>query len=256
MKFYPDRPTPRFARLLLDIGIVIWTGVWIAAGMAMYRLVTGLWTVSDAITGTGRTFNDWLGAFKSAIPRNVPVLGSYLSSTATELQRHTGDPLIQTGAQAHESIHNFAVAIGTLTAAPPIIIVTGLYLLWRWRDAREMGAAAAFVEAAERGGREEQARAVLAFRAIATLSFRRLMRASQDPVGELADHRYDALAAEMLRAMGLESFRLHHRGPPRLEGRPAASLEAPSPAKMRDERDHQDDQGGDTDPEIGRLRPG
>ena len=259
LKFYPDRPTPRFARLLLDLGIAIWTAVWVATGMAVYRLVTGLWAVSDAITGTGRTFNSWLGAFRGAIPRNVPLLSSYLSATADALQRHTGDSLIQTGAQAHDSIQNFAVALGVITAAPPILIVTGLYLLWRWRDVREMGAALAFVRAAERSGREEQARALLAFRAVATLSFRRLMRVSRDPVGDLAERRYDALAAEMLRSAGLESFRLYRRGPAQLYERaaPAAPpLQAPGSPEVRHQRQEQHQEGGRPGPEVGRLGPG
>ena len=260
LKFYPDRPTPRFARLLADLGIAIWTAVWVAAGMAVYRLVTALWVVSDAITGTGRTFNSWLREFRGAIPRNVPFISSYLSSTADALQKHTGDPLIRTGAQAHDSIHNFAVALGVLTAAPPILIVTGLYLLWRWRDAREMGAALAFVRAAERSGMEEQARAVLAFRAVATLSFRRLMRASRDPVSDLAEHRYDALAAEMLRTAGLESFRLYRRGPPRLEeGPPSAEpprLQAARPPEVGDHGHQEHQEGRRADAEVGRFGPG
>lgn len=259
LKFYPDRPTPRFARLLLDLGAVIWTAVWIAIGWAVYRLVTALWVVSDAIAGTGHTFNSWLSAIKGAVPRNVPILGSYLSSTADALQKHTGDPLIQTGAQAHDSIQNVAVALGVITAAPPILIVTGLYLLWRWRDAREMGAALAFVRASERSGREEQARAVLAFRAVATLSFRRLMRVSRDPVGDLAEHRYDALASEMLRSAGLESFRLYRRGPNQIGERPSPTvpppLQAPSPPEVSHERHEQHQEGGRSDAEIGRFRP-
>jgi hypothetical protein len=248
LKFYPDRPTPRFARLLLDLAIVIWCAVWVAAGLAIYRLVTALWTVSDAIAGTGHIFNSWIGDFKSAVPRNIPFIGSYLSSAASALQKHTGDPLIQTGARAHDSIQHVAVALGVLTAAPPIVIVAGLYLIWRWRDAREMGSALAFVRAAERGGTMEQARALLAFRAVATLPFRRLMKASRDPVGDLTAHRYDELAAEMLRSAGLESFRLYRRWP--------GQLEAAGPAEVRDEGQDEHHRGEGAQGEVRRLGPG
>jgi len=220
LKFYPDRPGPRFALLLLDLSVVIWVALWIAAGRAVYRLVTGLWAVSDAITGTGRTFNSWIADFRGAVPRNVPFIGGYLSSAANALQRHTGDPLLQTGAQAHEAIQQAALGLALLTAAPPILIVTGLYLIRRWRQAREMGSALAFVRAAERSGTLEQARALLAFRAVATLPFSRLMRASSDPVADLGRGQHDRLAAEMLRSAGLESFRLQSRWPARLEPGP------------------------------------
>jgi hypothetical protein len=221
LKFYPDRPGPRFGLLLLDLAVVIWAAIWVAAGMTVYRLVTALWAVSDAISSTGRTFNSWIGDFRSAVPRNLPFIGDYLSTATRALQKHTGDPLIQTGAQAHDSIQQVATALAVLTAAPPILIVGGLYLIRRWRAAREMGSALAFVRAAERSGSLEQARALLAFRAVATLPFSRLMRASQDPVGDLSGGRHDRLAAEMLRSSGLESYRLYRRWPAQLdEGAP------------------------------------
>jgi hypothetical protein len=223
LKFYPDRPGARFAYLFLDLMIVVWAAVWVAAGLAVYRLVTALWVVSDAISGTGRTFNEWIGDFRKILSGNVPILGRYLSTTADALQKHTGNPLIQTGAQAHDSIQQFGVALGILTAAPPILIVGGLYLVRRWRQAREMGAALAFVRAAEQGGSLEQARALLAFRAVATLPFTRLMRASRDPVGDLSSRHYDELAAEMLRSAGLESFRLYRRWPGQLGESPTPS---------------------------------
>jgi hypothetical protein len=232
LKFYPDRPGSRFALLLLDLAVVIWGAAWLAAGMAVYRLVTGLWVVSDAIGGTGRTFNSWIGEFRNAVPHNIPLIGGYLTSTANALQKHTGDPLIQTGAQAHDTIQQVAMGLAVLTAAPPILIVGGLYVVRRWRQAREMGSALAFVRAAERSGTLEQARALLAFRAVATLPFSRLMRASRDPVADLSGGRHEDLAAEMLRSAGLESFRLYRRWPAQLEegGSPPERLDAARPA--------------------------
>jgi len=241
LKFYPDRPGPRFGLLLLDLAIVIWGALWVAAGMTVYRLVTALWVVSDAISGTGRTFNSWIGDFRNAVPRNIPFISDYLLSATGALQKHTGDSLIQTGTQAHDSIQQVALALAVLTAAPPILIVGVLYLLWRWRQAREMGSALAFVRAAEKSGTLEQARALLAFRAVATLPFSRLMRASKDPVGDLSGGHHDQLAAEMLRSAGLESFRLYRRWPAQLdEGTPQQGpAVGPRPAALGEARDVQ-----------------
>ena len=191
LKFYPDPPGRRFGLLLLDLAVVVWGALWVAAGMTVYRLVTALWAVSDAISSTGRTFNSWISDFRHAVPRNIPFVGDYLSSATDALQRHTGNPLIQTGAQAHDSIQQLATTLALVIAAPPILIVGMLYLLWRWRMAREMGSALAFVRAAERSGNLEQARALLAFRAVATLPFSRLTRASKDPVGDLSGGHHD-----------------------------------------------------------------
>jgi hypothetical protein len=247
LKFYPDRPGPRFGLLLLDLAVVIWAAIWVAAGMTVYRLVTALWAVSDAISSTGKTFNSWIGDFRHAVPRNIPFIGDYLSSATAALQKHTGDPLIQSGAQAHDSIQQVATALAVLTAAPPILIVGVLYLIWRWRQAREMGSALAFVRAAEQSGTLEQARALLAFRAVATLPFSRLMRASKDPVGDLSGGHHDRLAAEMLRSAGLESFRLFRRWPAQLDEATAAGPHRPALGEAEDFGEAQADRGAQRD---------
>jgi hypothetical protein len=73
---------------------------------------------------------------------------------------------------------------------------------------RETGAALAFVRIASMTGRADAARAVLAYRAVSTLSFRQLMSASSDPVGDLVEHRYERLASAMLKRAGLDPTRL------------------------------------------------
>jgi hypothetical protein len=118
----------------------------------------------------------------------------------------------------NDAIIHLAVVLAVLVAAPPILIVLLPYGAWRWRDMREIGAALAFVRIASITGRAEQARAVLAFRAVTNLTFRQLMSASADPVGDLAMHRYDRLAAAMLKRAGLDSSRL---SPPELPELPA-----------------------------------
>jgi hypothetical protein len=200
---YPDRLGGRVGRLVLDVLVVLWTAGWALAGWTMYRLVMMLEVLADAVISTGQTFDGWIRAFRNASPQGIPGLSSALGGLADALQRSAADTLVQNGMAAHDRIQQLAIAAGVFVALLPILVVTGGYLLWRVRDVREMSAAAAFVEAAHRSGRVEQARAVLAHRAVATLPFRQLMRASADPIGDLEEGRYDALAAAMLRRAGL-----------------------------------------------------
>jgi hypothetical protein len=149
------------------------------------------------------------------------VISGWLVSQANELAKHTGDQLIQTSATLRQEIFELAVILGVLIALPPIAYAILTYGVWRWRDAREMGAALQFVRVALATGRTEEARALLAYRALSSLSFTQLMRASRDPVGDLAHRRYDALAGAMLAQAGLQSWRLA-RAP-----KPDRLLEAP-----------------------------
>jgi hypothetical protein len=200
---YPERLSGRLARLVLDILIVLWTGAWALAGWEIYRLVMTLEVLADSITSTGRTFDSWIQDFRNVAPRGIPGLSGALSDLAGSLQRSAGGTLVRDGMAAHDRIQQVAIVLGLAIGAVPILVGTGSYVLWRTREVREMTAAAAFVRSAERTGRVEQARAVLAHRAVATLPFGQLMRASQDPIGDLEEGRYEALAAAMLWRAGL-----------------------------------------------------
>jgi hypothetical protein len=219
------------ARLAADLVAVAWTLFWGLAGYLIFKAVLALEVISDGISTTGRTFNNLIGAFKG-VAGGLPGIGGFLGQQADSLQRFSGDPLIAAGATVHDDIFHLAILLGLLVALPPILIVGLSYGLWRWRDAREMGAAMAFIHASQLTNRSEQARAVLAYRAVATLSFRDLMRASRDPVGDLAEHRYDRLASAMLQKAGLAPYRLP--GPDRQKldaGRGAEKPERHGPAE-------------------------
>ncbi|HEX6547436.1 MAG TPA: hypothetical protein VF134_01680 [Candidatus Dormibacteraeota bacterium] len=250
LKFYPDHVPARVPRLFGDMLATLWLVVWAVAGLTVYQVVEGLQSVSNGITGTGRALDSWIASFRNAVPRGIPGVSNFFVGLADNLQHNSGDQLIQFGAQAHDAINTLALALGLITAVPPIAIVCGTYAALRWRDAREMGSALAFVRAAERGGRTEQAKAVLAYRAVAQLSFTQLMRASDDPIGDLAAHRYDPLAAAMLKRAGLESFRLYDPG--------ARRLKTPGPGSrdVGGEGEDEDHRRAGTERQVRRLGSG
>jgi hypothetical protein len=250
LKFYPDHVPARVPRLAGDMLIALWGVAWAAAGWAVYRTVEGLQSVSDGISGTGRTLDSWIQAFRGVVPSGIPGISSFFGSFANTLQRDSGDQLIALGGQVRGDVDTLALVLSLITALPPMVIVCGAYLLWRWRDAREMGAALLFVRTAERTGRIEEARALLAYRAMAQLSFGQLMKASPDPVGDVMARRYDGLAAAMLKRAGLESFRLYDPGTRRLEP-PAAS-----PGGVGEERQQEHRPRSRAEGQEGRLGPG
>ena len=203
LKPYPDSRWPAFLRVLADTVVFFWTVVWAYLGWLIYQTVMGLQAIADGMTNTGATFNKWIAAFRQVIPNDVPLLTKFLQDMANALQ-------------------HYSITLALLVALPPILLVLLPYGGWRWRDMRETGAALAFVRVASITGRADAARAVLAYRAVSTLSFRQLMSASADPVGDLVEHRYERLANAMLKRAGLDPTRLAppdlpelppHRGP-------------------------------------------
>jgi len=208
VKLYPDRTWPAILRVIGDLTSVLWAIAWAWLGWLIYKTVMGLEVIADGITSTGKTFNDWIESFRHAVPGGIPYLTQFLIDAANALQHYSGDPLVSAGHNIHDAIFKFAITLALLIAVPPILGVLLPYGMWRWRDIHEVGAALAFVRIASMTGRADQARAVLAFRAVTTLSFRQLMSASADPVGDLAEHRYERLASAMLKRAGLDPDRL------------------------------------------------
>jgi hypothetical protein len=208
LKIYPDRRWPAFLRVLADTTVFFWTVVWAYLGFLLYSTVMGLEVIADGIKNTGMTFNQWIGAFRNAVPGGIPILTKFLQDTADTLRHYSGEPLVSAGQNIHDAILRVAIVLALLVALPPILLVLLPYAGWRWRDMRETGAALAFVRIASMTGRADAARAVLAYRAVSTLSFRQLMRASADPVGDLVEHRYERLASAMLRRAGIDPSRL------------------------------------------------
>ena len=213
IKLYPDRTLPAFVRALGDGIALVWSLAWVALGWLIYQTVLGLQVVANGISSTGTTFNGWIASFRHAIPGGIPGLTQFLQDTANALQKYSGDPLVSSGHQVHDAIAHLAIVLALLVAIPPILLVLVPYGAWRWRDMREIGSALAFVRIASMTGRADQARAVLAYRAVSTLTFRQLMSASADPVGDIAEHRYERLAAAMMKRAGLDPARL---APPEL----------------------------------------
>ncbi|TMF94036.1 MAG: hypothetical protein E6I04_15000 [Chloroflexi bacterium] len=170
IKLYPDRRWPAFLRVLADTVVFFWSVVWAYLG--------------------------W------------PILTKFLQDMADLLKQYSGDPLVATGQNIHDAIFRVAVILALLVALPPILLVLLPYTGWRWRDIRETGAALAFVRIASMTGRADAARAALAYRAVSSLSFRQLMSASPDPVGDLVERRYDRLAKAMLLRAGIDPARL------------------------------------------------
>jgi hypothetical protein len=222
IKLYPDRRLPALLRVLSDTVVAGWTVAWALLGWLIYQTVLGLEVIANGITSTGATFNSWIASFRNAVPGGIPYLTQFLHDTADALRKYSGDPLMSAGHQVHDAIIQLAIVLALLVALPPILLVLVPYGAWRWRDMREIGAALAFVRIASMTGRADQARAVLAYRAVSMLSFRQLMSASADPVGDIAEHRYDRLANAMMKRAGLDPARLApsdlpelppHRGP-------------------------------------------
>src|SRR5258708_23732749 len=216
IKLYPDRAVAAAVRVFADLMATGWTVAWAVLGFLIYQTIMGLEVIANGISSTGTTFNSWIKQFHDASPGGIPGVTDFLLKVADALRKSSGDPRVSAGHQVRDAIIQVAIVLALLVALPPILLGVLPYGAWRWRDMRELGAALAFVRIASMTGRADQARAVLASRAVSTLTFRQLMSASADPVGDIAERRYERLAAAMMKRAGLDPGRLTPPGLPEL----------------------------------------
>src|SRR5438105_14056224 len=100
----------------------------------------GLEVIADGIKNTGLTFNQWIAAFRKAVPGGIPILTKFLQDAADALMHYSGTSLITTGQNIHDAILKTAVVLGLLVALPALCLVLAPHTGWRWRHTREAGA--------------------------------------------------------------------------------------------------------------------
>ena len=133
----------------------------------------------------------------------IPLVGGLIVDRIQNASNATAGRVHAIAAALSNMIDIAALGMALAVAVPPILLVIGFYGFIRWRASREMGSAEVVVEVALREHRGDQLNEALARRALVVVPYRRLVKVSPDPLGELDAGRYDALAAQALRAAGL-----------------------------------------------------
>jgi hypothetical protein len=234
LKFYPDT-RKRWAQMVFrDILALAWVGAWVGAGLWVRLEVLRTEVVADRLKSAGEAINNALGGLSGVFSSlaSLPLFGSIFKAPSAQTP---GDALIAMSASVRSDIEWIALGALGLVVLPPVLYVLLTYVPWRWRAMKEMGSALIFVKGAHARGQTEQAKALLAYRALARLSFGELMAASNDPIGDIMARRYDLLAGAMLEEAGLEWKRL--------EGKDHKSLVAVQPRRLA-ERDADEENEG------------
>ena len=189
----------------IDAVVVVWTIVWIALGITVGTFVGRLSAVGEGVSDAGRA----VGRAGDAIAdlSDVPLIGggfAELSSEITGMGRET----VERGRSIEDDVDRLALLIGASIALAPTLPVLAIWGPPRISRERERHA----LRTSLRRG-DDVALAFLAHRAVATRLFRELRTVSDDPVGDLAAGRYEALASLELQHLGLRaSSRLARTG--------------------------------------------
>ena len=196
MKLYAETPGLRTRQLVGDLAVLSWMAAWVAAGVALYRLVGKLAVPGERVEQAGSSFAGDIAEIQQKVGR-LPVVGGELQDPFGRLAG-VGRTLAAAGVTQQEVVHQLALWLGVVVAVVPIV---GLLLVWLPRRvswAREAGAASRL----RMDGADLE---LFAIRAVANRPLRDLHRVTPDPAGDLRAGEYQALADLELRALGLRA---------------------------------------------------
>jgi hypothetical protein len=197
VKLYAETAGLRARQLLGDLAVVAWTAAWVAAGIALHRLVEKLAVPGARVEQAGDSFAGDVAEIQQKVGR-LPVVGDELQDPFGRLAG-VGRTLADAGVTQQEVVQQLALWLGVLVAVVPIVALLLVWLPRRVAWAREAGAASRL----RLDGADLE---LFALRAVANRPLRELHRVTPDPAGDLRAGEFEALADLELRALGLRAL--------------------------------------------------
>jgi hypothetical protein len=122
------------------------------------------------------------------LPREPRALGEALGGALRDAGEGTGGNVAQAGSDGEERVHDLANLLGALFFFVPASILLLATLPGRIRQVRELNAIERLLDTST-----AERRRLVAMRAAFYLPARELARHTKDPIGDLAEGRYDPL---------------------------------------------------------------
>lgn len=182
---------------LRDSVVAFWVVLWLTMGVLTGLEIWSLSRVSDAAAASGRAADQAGRGLQELsalplVPDGPGRIGDEVRAAADEIDR--------SAALIRQDVRRLSLLLGVSVALLPTVPVLALYLPGRLRWRRDVQAVRRELA---RAGRTERLDAYLAQWAVADLGWDALSRVSDDPAGDLAEGRYERLAGEQLRRLGI-----------------------------------------------------
>ena len=168
MRLYPDVPWRRLATIGYDLLLVVLLLALAAIGLKVHDAVDRLAVLGEGVRKAG-----------GKVPFGI------------------GDPVESLGRSGEDGVHHLANLLGLVTFGIPAAMVLWHFVPRRVAQVRRLTVAARVLAGAP--SRE------LAMRAAFSLPYERLLVWTRDPLGDVAEGRYDALVAAILDDAGLRA---------------------------------------------------
>ena len=197
MRLYPDtaddrgRAVAKDALALLTLFVLAWLA------LKVHDAVDQLAVLGSGVRESGEAVQTGFEKAGEAAS-GIPVVGGDVEGALRDAGSGTGGEVAQAGSDGEEKVHDLADLLGLLFFAIPASILLIATLPGRIRQFRELNATARLLDVTS-----EERRRLVAMRAAFSLPARTLARHTKDPLGDLAEARYDRLIAAAYDEAGL-----------------------------------------------------
>lgn len=200
MRFYPEVPSQLATTIARDVLAVALLGAFAWLGVAVHDAVDGLAVLGRGVHETGSAIQ---GGFESAAGavESAPAVGDELAESLRGAGGASGGEVAELGRRGEERVHRLADLLGILTFALPAVITLLQHVPGRMRQIRRLTAADRVLRQPD----SLERRRMLAMRAAFSLPYAQLLEYTRDPLGDLADGRYDPLVAAAFEDVGLRA---------------------------------------------------
>src|SRR5918998_353485 len=187
MRLYPDtaddrgRAVARDALTLLALIVLAWLAI------KVHDAVDQLAVLGTGVRDSGEVVQTGFDSAGDAVD-GVPVVGGELGDALRDAGEGTGGNVADAGREGEEKVHDLADLLGFLFFAVPASVLLALTLPARIRQVRDLNASERLLDTSS-----EERRRLIAMRAAFSLPAAELARHTRDPIGDLAEGRYDPL---------------------------------------------------------------
>lgn len=202
MKLYPDVPPKRRSTILRDVAAVVLVVLFAWAGYRVYHAVDGLAVLGTGVKNAGVSVESGFGSAAGAV-RGIPLVGGSLAGALESAGQGSGGNVAALGQQGEDKVHQLALLLGLLVFVLPTVLLLVLLVPSRVRQIRQLSAASAVLVDTS----DPERRRLLAMRAAFGLPYGTLIGFTRDPLGDLADGRYDQLVSAALEDAGIRQPR-------------------------------------------------
>jgi hypothetical protein len=187
MRLYPDTPDDRGRAVSRDALVLLTLLVLAWLALKVHNAVDDLAVLGTGVRESGEVVQSGFEKAGEAAS-GIPVVGGDVADALRDAGSGTGGEVAQAGSDGEERVHELADLLGLLFFAIPASILLVTTLPGRIRQVRELNATERLLDVTS-----EDRRRLVAMRAAFSLPARELARHTKDPLGDLAEGRYDPL---------------------------------------------------------------